>query len=294
MRKLSLPTLLLPLVLASPIALAATAEQKQVAFETVDRNAQTIADISDSIFYFGELGMQEVESTKLVQDTLKAAGFRVELGGAGMPTNLWAEYGEGRPKIAVVTELDALPGGSQTPGAFDRKPLVEGGPGHMEGHNTHGGVASAAAFAVKQAMQRYGIKGTVALSFGPNEEQLASRPVHRARGLFQGRRCDHLSAPPRRALDRLRRAELRRDQLALHVPRQDRARRRQSVGRTRRGRCGRADGSGLRQIARASAADLSRAPHDHQWRRPAQHHRRHRRNLVVRARRQHAGCEGDL
>ncbi len=160
MRKLSLPKLLLPLMLASPIVLAATAEQKQAAFETVDRNAQTIADISDSIFYFGELGMQEVESTKLVQDTLKAAGFRVELGGAGMPTNLWAEYGEGRPKIAVVTELDALPGGSQTPGAFDRKPLVEGGPGHMEGHNTHGGVASAAAVAGRRALQRYGNNGT--------------------------------------------------------------------------------------------------------------------------------------
>jgi aminobenzoyl-glutamate utilization protein B len=185
MRKLSLPTLLLPLMLASPIVLAATAEQKQAAFETVDRNAQQIFDISDSIFYFGELGMQEVESTTLVQDTLKAAGFKVELGGAGMPTNLWAEYGEGRPKIAVVTELDALPGGSQTPGAFDRKPLVEGGPGHMEGHNTHGGVASAAAFAVKQAMQRYGIKGTVALSFGPNEEQLASRPFIVRAGYFK-------------------------------------------------------------------------------------------------------------
>ena len=122
MRKLAIA--LVTLAFTASAALAATAEQKQLAFETVERNAQTIADISDSIFYFGELGMQEVESTKLVQDTLKAAGFRIELGGAGMPTNLWAEYGEGRPKIAVVTELDALPGGSQTPGAFDRKPLV--------------------------------------------------------------------------------------------------------------------------------------------------------------------------
>ena len=55
----------------------------------------------------------------------------------------------------------------------------------MEGHNTHGGVASAAAFAVKQAMQRYNIKGTVALSFGPNEEQLASRPFIVRAGYFK-------------------------------------------------------------------------------------------------------------
>ena len=40
-----------------------------------------------------------------------------------------------------MTEIDALPGGSQTPGEFCRKPLVQGAPGHMEGHNTHGGVA---------------------------------------------------------------------------------------------------------------------------------------------------------
>ena len=119
-------------------------ERKQLAFDAVDRNAAQMTRLSDSLFYFGELGMQEVESTKLLKDTLEAAGFKVELGGAGMPTNLWAEYGSGRPKIAIVTEIDALPGGSQTPGTYERKPLVKDGPGHMEGHNTHGGVASAA------------------------------------------------------------------------------------------------------------------------------------------------------
>lgn len=141
--------------------------------------------LSDSLFYFGELGMQEVESTKLLKDTLEAAGFKVELGGAGMPTNLWAEYGSGRPKIAIVTEVDALPGGSQTPGTYERKPLVKDGPGHMEGHNTHGGVASAAAFAVKQAMQRTNMPGTVAISFGPAEEQLVSRPYLVRAGYFK-------------------------------------------------------------------------------------------------------------
>ena len=127
--------------------------------------------------------MQEFESTKLLKDTLEAAGFKVELGGAGMPTNLWAEYGSGHPKIAIVTEIDALPSGSQTPGEFDRKPLVNGAPGHMEGHNTHGGVASMAAFAVKQVMQRYNLPGTVAISFGPAEEQLGSRPFSCARAI---------------------------------------------------------------------------------------------------------------
>jgi len=168
-----------------PLACQAGDERKQLAYEAVDRNAATMAAISDAVFYFGELGMQEFESTKLLKGTLEAAGFKVDLGGAGMPTNFWAEWGSGHPKIAIVTEIDALPGGSQTPGEFARKPIVPGAPGHMEGHNTHAGVASTAAFAVKQAMQRYNIPGTVAISFGPAEEQLASRPFIVRAGYFK-------------------------------------------------------------------------------------------------------------
>src|SRR4051812_31475770 len=164
---------------------AAADDRKQLAFEVIDRNARQMTDISDSIYYFGELGMQEFESTRLLKGTLEAAGFRVELGGAGMPTNFWAEYGTGRPKIAIVTEIDALPGGSQTPGEFGRKPMVKDAPGHMEGHNTHGGVASTAAFAVKEVMQRNNIPGTIAISFGPAEEQLASRPFLVRAGYFK-------------------------------------------------------------------------------------------------------------
>src|SRR6267154_6067639 len=160
-------------------------ERKQLAFDAVDRNAEQMTAISDSIFYFGESGMQEFEGTKLLKGTLEAAGFRVELGGAGMPTNYWAEWGAGRPKIGIVTEIDALPGGSQTPGEFARKPLVADAPGHMEGHNTHGGVATMAAFAVKQVMQRHNIPGTVAISFGPAEEQIASRPFLVRAGYFK-------------------------------------------------------------------------------------------------------------
>jgi aminobenzoyl-glutamate utilization protein B len=107
-----------------PLAVQAGDERKQLAFEVVERNAEQMALLSDAIFYFGELGMQEFESTSLLKETLEAAGFKVELGGAGMPTNVWAEWGSGRPKIAIVTEVDALPGGAQTPGEFDRKPLV--------------------------------------------------------------------------------------------------------------------------------------------------------------------------
>src|SRR5499425_1196798 len=102
MRKSILRQLWLVSILALAIPVGATAdERKDLAFEVIDRNAQQMTDISDSIYYFGELGMQEIESSKLLSETLKAAGFKVEVGGAGMPTNVWAEWGSGRPKIAI-------------------------------------------------------------------------------------------------------------------------------------------------------------------------------------------------
>src|SRR3954452_17005039 len=166
---------------AAALALAFAAhgqgdERKALAFEAVERNADSIATIGDRLYYYAELGMQEQESAKFLKETLEAIGFKVDLGGGGFPTNVWAQYGSGKPKIVIVTEIDALPEGSQTPGSIARKPLISGAPGHMEGHNTNGAVAVGAAYAVKQTMERYKIPGTVAVSFGPAEEQLISRP----------------------------------------------------------------------------------------------------------------------
>jgi aminobenzoyl-glutamate utilization protein B len=164
---------------------AASDEQKEFAFSVVERNAVPMAKIGDSIYYFAELGMQEFESTRLIKDVLETGGFNVQLGAAGMPTNLWARFGNGHPAIAIVSEIDALPEGSQTPMELARKPLVPGAPGHMEGHNTHGGLAAAAAFAVKETMMRYGIPGSVIVSLGPAEEQLISRPYIVRAGYFK-------------------------------------------------------------------------------------------------------------
>jgi aminobenzoyl-glutamate utilization protein B len=166
-------------------AVAEPDSPKALADAVVERNAEQIATVGDTVYYFGELGMQEVESTKFLKGVLESIGFTVETGGGGMPTNIWAQWGTGKPEVVIVSEIDALPGGSQTPGSIERKPLVDGAPGHMEGHNTHAGVAIGAAFAVKQAMQRYGIAGSIAISFGPAEEQLVSRPYLVRAGLFK-------------------------------------------------------------------------------------------------------------
>ena len=166
-------------------ATAATEEQKKAAYEAVERNAEQLALIGDSLYYFAELGTQEFESAKFLKETLERIGFKVETGGAGFPTAVWAQWGAGKPQIVIVTEIDALPEGSQTPGSIPRKPLIPGAPGHMEGHNTHGAVAVGAAYALKQVMERYKIPGSVAISFGPAEEQILSRPFLVRAGQFK-------------------------------------------------------------------------------------------------------------
>src|ERR1043166_8739343 len=158
---------------------------KRVAFESVDKNAEAIATLGDVIYYFAEPGMQEYETSKFLKETFEQIGFTVEVGGAGLPTNVWAKWGSGNPVIAIATEMDCLPEGSQTPGSIARKPLVDGAPGHMEGHNVMAGVAVGAAHAVKKAMEQYKLPGTIVVSIGPAEEQLMSRPYLVRDGYFK-------------------------------------------------------------------------------------------------------------
>ena len=69
--------------------------EKSYVFDFIERNKEEVKTISDSVFYFGELGMQEVESAKLLSDTLEEVGFAVERGISGFPTGFCATYGSG-------------------------------------------------------------------------------------------------------------------------------------------------------------------------------------------------------
>ncbi len=160
-----------------------TPEQSFI-FETVDRNAKAIALTGDSIFYFGELGMQEVETARLMSGLLEKAGFKVERGISGFPTGFCATYGSGEPVVAIHTEYDSCPDNSQAPGVTSQKFIVEGAPGHCEGHNVNGAVLVGTAIAAKQAMDKFGLKGTLKVFGAPAEEQLVSRPYYVRDGWF--------------------------------------------------------------------------------------------------------------
>jgi aminobenzoyl-glutamate utilization protein B len=102
-----------------------------------------------------------------------------------MPTGFIASYGSGKPVIALHTEFDATPGCSQAPGVAEPMPIVEGAPGHTEGHNVNGAVMIGAALAIKKTIDEYGIKGTLKVFGAPAEEQLVSRPYFVRDGYFK-------------------------------------------------------------------------------------------------------------
>jgi len=164
------------------------AKEKQAVLDWLARPeaVEEFGKISDRIWEYAELGLQEFNSSKLLADTLEAAGFTVERGLAGMPTCFVATYGSGKPVIGLLGEFDALPMLSQKGRVPKKDPVVEGAPGHGCGHNAMCTAAAAAAIAVKEAMAAHGIKGTIKVFGSPAEEIVASRPYMIRAGLFEG------------------------------------------------------------------------------------------------------------
>ena len=173
---------------ALPAPKAKIAKEKQLALDWLARpeTVERFGKISDAIWEYAELGLQEFQSSKLLADTLEQAGFKVERGLAGMPTCFVATYGSGRPVIGLLGEFDALPMLSQKGRVPKKDPVVEGAPGHGCGHNTMCTAAAAAAIAVKDAMDKFGLKGTIKVFGSPAEEIVASRPYMIRAGLFDG------------------------------------------------------------------------------------------------------------
>ncbi len=164
------------------------AKEKQAVLDWLGRpdTVEKFGRISDKIWEYAELGLQEFNSSKLLADTLEAAGFTVERGLAGMPTCFVATYGSGRPVIGLLGEFDALPMLSQKARVPMKDPVVEGAPGHGCGHNTMCTAAAAAAIALKEVMAAQGLKGTIKVFGSPAEEIVVSRPYMIRAGLFEG------------------------------------------------------------------------------------------------------------
>ena len=139
----------------------------------------------DALFSFGELGFQEFETSRYLVAALRENGFQVHEGVFGIPTAWVATWGSGKPVISLGSDIDAIPKASQKPGVASHTPLVDGAPGHGEGHNSGQAVNITAAIAVKKIMEREHLPGTLVLWPGVAEELLGTKAYYVREGLFK-------------------------------------------------------------------------------------------------------------
>src|SRR5437764_2515330 len=119
--------------------------------DAMKKQAQVMVD---SVFSFGELGFQEFETSKYLTGILENEGFKIERGIAGIPTAWVASWGVGKPVISLGSDIDDIPQASQKPGVAWHDPLIEGAPGHGEGHNSGVPLHLIAALPVQKVMAR--------------------------------------------------------------------------------------------------------------------------------------------
>lgn len=169
----------------SLFAFAAQAQDpQQAALASLDANYQRYTQVAKQIWDWAEVGYQETRSSALLQEQLRAAGFTIEPGVAGMPTAFVASFGQGKPVIAILAEFDALPGITQDAVPV-RQVIQTKDAGHACGHHLFGTGSTAAAIAVKEWLTKSGKPGTVRLYGSPAEEGGAGKVYLVRAGLFK-------------------------------------------------------------------------------------------------------------
>ena len=135
----------------------------------IDAHAALFTGVSDRIWELAELSLKERQSAALYCETLREGGFAVTEGLCGVETAFSGSFGAGRPVIGILGEFDALSGLSQAAGVAEKR-SAGGEAGHGCNHNLLGAGALAAAFAVKDYLERSGAPGTVIFFGCPGEE----------------------------------------------------------------------------------------------------------------------------
>lgn len=150
---------------------------------TIEARRAVDREIALQIWNWAEVGYQETQTSARLQQTLEQAGFSIRAGVADMPTAFVAEYGRGEPVIAILAEMDALPGVSQA-AVPERQPLRGRISGHACGHHLFGTGSTSAAIAVKRWLQNEKRSGTIRLYGTPAEEGGAGKAYLVRAGLF--------------------------------------------------------------------------------------------------------------
>lgn len=162
---------------------------RTTALAAIDALAGDLSAWTATIFDHGETAWREYRSAAFYVDLLRRNGFSVEEGSAGMPTAFAASWSNGPgPSVGLYAEYDAVPGNCQAADVM-RRPRDGLGPqagGHTDPHSALGMAGLGALLAVKAAMQHHGLPGTLRFTGEPAEKVRGSKPIHAARGYYDG------------------------------------------------------------------------------------------------------------
>jgi aminobenzoyl-glutamate utilization protein B len=171
------PTAIVLYLYGTGLAAELSTESQGKLMKSIDSYASRMSEVALKIWSAPELGYLETKTSALLQDELRKAGFKIEAGVAGIPTAFVARAGTSDgPVIAILAEIDALPGMSQA-AVPERKPLPDQIAGHACGHHLFGSGSVAAAIAVKNWLQETGMKGQIRVYVTPAEKAAAARSI---------------------------------------------------------------------------------------------------------------------
>ena len=151
--------------------------------DMVESRKAKLIEVSDALWDYAEIALDEYKSSKLLADSIEKEGFNVDRGVADLPTAFVATYGSGKPVIGILAEYDALPGLSQESLPYQRA-LTEGAAGHGCGHNLFGAGSLGAALVIKDLMEEGRIAGTIKFFGCPAEEDVGGKLYMAREGLF--------------------------------------------------------------------------------------------------------------
>ena len=163
-----------------------TTTHKQTALGWIDSMLESLSADHQTLWHFAEPAWREYRSAKWYVDRLRAEGFEVEEGSAGMPTAFCARWGDEGPVLGGYAEYDAVPGRSQaqTPYRAPREGASEYAAGHTDPHSGLGIGALTGFLAAKHAFETHGIKARIKFFGEPAEKMCGSKPVHAVHGYY--------------------------------------------------------------------------------------------------------------
>ncbi|MET1025898.1 MAG: amidohydrolase [Dongiaceae bacterium] len=170
----------------------ASSAEKHFALDWIDGHLGDLSDWNQVIWHFAEPALREYKSAAWYVDLLRRKGFEVEAGSGGMPTAfsaIWSNAARpGDPVIGAYAEYDAVPGNCQA--ASTRKEpragLSRHAAGHTDPHSALGISSLGGVLAAKAAMEKFGLRGTIRYFGEPAEKLRLSKPVHAAKGYYDG------------------------------------------------------------------------------------------------------------